>query len=122
MRFITCTKCGKIHPDNYKCLVGVQYNGGKERKLRSTWAWTNKSKEIRERANHLCEVCRAQGIFTYKDLQVHHITKVKDDETKLLDNENLICLCEEHHTLADEGKIDKDYLIKLARERESRQA
>ena len=122
MRYITCTKCGKIHTDNYKCSFGVQYNGGNERKLRSKWAWTEKSREIREDANHLCEVCRDQGIYTYDGLSVHHIVKVKDDESKLLDNYNLICLCEEHHTLADNGKLDKDYLIKLAKERENRQA
>ena len=120
MQYKACSKCGKIHPSNYKCTIGIQYNGGNERKLRSKWAWTEKSREIREDANHLCEVCRDQGIYTYDGLSVHHIVKVKDDESKLLDNYNLICLCEEHHTQADNGEIDKDYLIRLAQQREQR--
>ena len=122
MRYKSCSKCGRVHPENYKCTIGVQYNGGIERKLRSKYAWTEKSKEIRERANYLCEVCRDQGIITYEKISVHHIEKVKDDPTKLLDNENLIALCEEHHTLADDGKLDKDYLKELAKHRENGEA
>lgn len=114
----SCSKCGKIHPKNYQCNVGRIYSGGDERKLRSKYSWTKKSEEIRERANHLCEVCRDKGIITFKDIEVHHIVKVKDDETLLLDNENLICLCQEHHKQADNGLIEKEYLQRLARLRE----
>ena len=116
--FKSCSKCGKIHPKNYQCNVGRIYSGGDERKLRSKYSWTKKSEEIRERANHLCEVCRDKGIITFKDIEVHHIVKVKDDETLLLDNENLICLCQEHHKQADNGLIEKEYLQRLARLRE----
>ena len=117
--FKSCSKCGKIHDTKYICNVGRTFTGGDERKLRSKYSWTKKSEEIRERANYLCEVCRDQGIFTYENLEVHHITKVKDDSTKLLENENLICLCQEHHKQADNGEIDKNYLINLAKVRES---
>ena len=89
----SCSRCGKIHPSDHKCTVGREYTGGNERKLRSTYAWTLKSQEIRERANHLCEVCRDQNIYTYNNIEVHHIEKVKDDESLLLDDNNLICLC-----------------------------
>ena len=116
--FKSCSKCGKIHDTKYKCNVGRTFTGGEERKLRSLYSWTKKSEEIRERANHLCEVCRDKGIITFKDIEVHHIVKVKDDKSKLLDNENLICLCQEHHKQADNDEIDKDYLIELARRRE----
>ena len=37
---------------------------------------------------------------------------------KLLDNENLICLCRMHHRLADSGEISQEYLKKLAQKRE----
>lgn len=114
----SCSKCGKIHDTKYKCNVGRTFTGGEERKLRSLYSWTKKSEEIRERANHLCEVCRDKGIITFKDIEVHHIVKVKDDKSKLLDNENLICLCQEHHKQADKGEIDTDYLRKLAKARE----
>ena len=116
--FKSCSKCGKIHPRNYQCNVGRTFTGGIERKLRSQYSWTKKSEEIRERANYLCEICREQGIYNYTNIEVHHIVKVKDDESRLLDNENLICLCQEHHKQADNNEIDKDYLIELAKRRE----
>ena len=116
-----CKYCGRIHPFGYICRKKPKrtiYRGGEERKLRSTNAWTKKSKEIREKAQGLCEVCRDKGAYTYTSLEVHHIEKVRDDKSKLLDNYNLICLCVEHHKQADNGKIDKEYLRKLARKRE----
>ena len=118
--FKSCSKCGKIHPKNHQCNVGRTYTGGKERKLRSTYAWTKASLRVRDESNYLCEVCREQGIYNYNNIEVHHIVKVKDDESKLLDNENLICLCQEHHKQADNNEIDKDYLIELARKRKCR--
>ena len=115
----SCAKCGKIHSSNFKCQsIKRVYVGGNERKLRSTNKWTEKSKEIRERANNLCEVCRDKGIYTYKNLEVHHIIKLTEDSSLLLDNNNLICLCVEHHKKADDGLIDKDYLSQLAVRRE----
>lgn len=119
--FKACAKCGKIHAANYTCTANKRiYVGGNERKLRSTNKWTEKSKEIREKANHLCEICRDKGIYTYNDLEVHHITKVKEDSTLLLDNDNLICLCQFHHKEADKGRVDIDYMRRLAKEREAR--
>lgn len=115
-----CSKCGKIHPANVKCDKGREYRGGEERKLRASYAWQKKSMEIRDKAQHLCEVCRDQGVYTYKGLEVHHIDKVKDNPDRLLDDMNLVCLCTEHHKEADQGKLTKDYLIKLAEIREER--
>lgn len=115
-----CSKCGKIHPYNYKCNKGRLYLPTEESKLRSTNAWTKKSIEIRKDAHGLCEVCKAEGIYTYKNLEVHHIIKVKDDSTKLLDNDNLICLCVEHHKKADAGEISIEYLRELVKHREGR--
>ena len=66
----------------------------------------------------MCEVCRDKGAYTYTSLEVHHIYKVRENKDKLLDNYNLICLCVEHHKQAEKGKIDKEYLRKLARKRE----
>lgn len=113
-----CSRCGKLHPYNYKCKKGIVYSGGEERELRSKNKWTKKSIEIRERANYLCEVCRDEGIWTYDDVEVHHIRKIKDAPELYLDNENLICLCQKHHKEADKGKIDMNYLIALAIKRE----
>ena len=97
--------------------MGRIYKKTDEEKLRSTWAWTKKAKQIKEDANGLCEVCRAQGVYTYDNLEVHHITKIREDTNGLLDDDNLICLCVRHHKEADEGEIDAEYLRELARKR-----
>ena len=113
-----CSKCGKIHRYDKECQVKKVYQGGKERDLRSSYKWTKKSQEIRQRSNYLCEVCKEQNIFTYENVEVHHIEKVKDNNELLLDDNNLICLCVEHHKQADAGEISKEYLKELVRRRE----
>ena len=113
-----CSRCGKIHPQEYKCNAYKEYNGGEERRLRNTHRWSRKSLDIRQRADYLCEVCRDEGRFTYENIGVHHIEKITDRPDLLLDDENLICLCAEHHHKADAGDIPKDYLKELARKRD----
>ena len=117
-----CSRCGKIHDSNYVCTKGKVYKryDGEERKMRSSFAWTEKSREIREKAQYLCEVCRSLGIYTYNNLEVHHIEKVRDNPSLLLDDLNLICLCVEHHKQADAGEIPVSVLKQLASEREGR--
>ncbi len=118
--FKACSKCGKIHPANYKCTVGRVYSGGQERELRKTHSWKKKSKEIRSDASGLCEVCKDKGIYTYKGLEVHHIEKVKDAPELLLESNNLICLCSKHHKMADSGELSKEYLRSLVDARENK--
>jgi 5-methylcytosine-specific restriction endonuclease McrA len=113
-----CAKCGKIHDASFKCSKR-EYSGGAERKMRSQYSGTKKSEEIREKANHLCEVCKDKGVWAYDNLEVHHIDKLKDNQTGFLDNCNLICLCTTCHKKADKGLIDKEYMLRLARDRES---
>ena len=115
-----CSRCGKVHNFNGICpnKRTRYYQSTEERKLRSSNKWKEKSLEIRERANHLCEVCRDNNIFTYDNIEVHHIIKIRDDTSKMFDNENLICLCVEHHKQADRNEIDSDYLRQLASRRE----
>lgn len=79
--------------------------------------WTEKSKQIREDANYLCEVCKDKGIYNYRNVSVHHIEKLKDKPELWLEDDNLICLCKYCHRMADAGMIDKEYLKKLARHR-----
>ena len=109
----SCSRCGKIHDYNYKCYKNKTYKQNDIDKLRSTNRWTIKSIEIRERSNYLCAVCRDEGIYNYKDIEVHHIIKLQDDPDKLLEDSNIICLCKYHHKLADKNKIDKEYLFKV---------
>lgn len=115
----TCQKCGKLHPQGYKCTAPRQYKKTDERKLRSSYDWTKKSLEVRDKAHFLCEVCRDNGVITYEGVEVHHIEKLSDNKDGLLDNSNLVCLCQKHHKEADAGMIDKDYLKRLAEHREA---
>ena len=117
--FKSCSKCGRVHRAGEKCHSDARVKvATEESRLRSTYKWTQKSIEVREKAHYLCEVCRDQGVLTYKDTQVHHIEALKERSDLLLENSNLICLCEEHHEQAERGEIDKDYLRKLAQRRE----
>lgn len=86
--------------------------------MRNTHAWHTKAEQIKKDSKYLCSVCKEKGIYNYNDLEVHHIIKIRDDKSKLLDNYNLICLCVYHHKLADKGKIKADYLLNLAKKRE----
>lgn len=113
----SCSRCGRIHPRNYNCNVARVYQKTNESKLRSRYAWTKKAKQIKDDANGLCEVCKAQGLYNYDNLEVHHIVKIKDDPNGLLEDDNLICLCVEHHKQADDGQIDADYLRELVKKR-----
>ena len=120
MMFKACSRCGKIHPANVSCSKGRTYSGGEERRLRSSWAWNKKSREIRDKAQHLCEVCRDQGRYTHDNLEVHHIEKVSEHPERLLDDNNCICLCVEHHKEADAYALSKEYLYMLVHKREER--
>ena len=118
----SCSKCGKLHEYGYKCKEGIKndyskYNY-KEAKLRNTYSWHTKAEQIKADSNYLCSICLAKGIYNYNNLEVHHITKLKEDESLLLDNYNLICLCRDCHVLADAGVIKKECLQELARKRE----
>ena len=112
------SRCGKVHSTKYICNHNKDKKDTEARKLRQKNIWHTKSEEIRKKSNYLCSVCREENIFTYKGLEVHHITPIEEDRDRLLDNYNLICLCNSCHRLAELGKIDKDYLFKLAKERE----
>jgi len=120
MHYKSCSRCGRIHDANEKCPIKSPrvYPKTEDRQLRNSWEWQKKSREIREKANYLCEVCKQEGKYTYDLLEVHHINKLKDHPEGLLDNLNLICLCNYHHRLADAGEIKKEYLLKLAKDRE----
>ena len=117
---VSCSRCGKMHKRGYKCNVGRADRADHTAyKTRSSWTWQKKSKEIKDKSKWLCEICKDKGYLTYNNLEVHHIVKVKDDETKAFDDYNLLCLCVEHHKQADAGKIDIKYQLELAKRREN---
>ncbi len=118
MDLVTCRHCGRMHPRGTKCPKYKRvYDKDDREKLRSTYKWTMKAKQIKDDAKGLCEVCTVLGRFNYKALEVHHIVKLRDDPDGLLDDSNLICLCVEHHKQADNGEISAEYLRELAERR-----
>ena len=118
-----CSKCGKIHAYNYECKAGYlkrSYNDRQDKeasRLRSLSSWQKKRASIKERAFNLCEVCKAQGIYNYTDIEIHHIKKLSQDPNGLLEDSNLICLCTLHHKQADSGELSVDYLLELVARR-----
>ena len=115
-----CSRCGKIHDINYRCYIGdnIRKKDTKANRFRRTTQWKNKSEEIREDSKYLCNVCLDNNIYTYDNLEVHHIEPIEQNYERRLDNYNLICLCNEHHREAEKGKIKKEYLFELAEKRE----
>lgn len=110
-----------MHDHNYICRgdkPDYKKYSYKETALRNTYSWHTKADQIRQDSRYLCSVCLDEGIYNYNNLEIHHITKIKEDESKLLDNYNLVCLCSKHHKLADAGLIPKEYLLELAKRRE----
>lgn len=117
--FKSCSRCGRIHNASYKCPNKRIYTPTEESNIRNTHSWHKKAEEIKRKSNYLCELCRElDGRYTYDNLEVHHIDKLKDKPERLLDNYNLICLCEKHHTLVEDNVKMKDLLFELARRRE----
>lgn len=121
----SCSYCGKIHPKGYVCEKKPKRRYGyKDRedssvKFRRKNAWRKKAIEIKERDGWCCVVCRA-GMYdigtkriNYKNLEVHHIEKLKDNIDAGLDDDNLITLCQVHHKMADMGQIKAEELKKL---------
>ena len=110
--FKTCSRCGKIHSAGAPCTCKKIYLGGKERELRNTNEWHKKAEEVKKE-RLFCQVCAEEGFYNYKNLEVHHIEKVRDAQEKLTDENNLSLLCTYHHKLADAGKIKAGYLREL---------
>ena len=53
------------------------------------------------------------NIYTYNNLQVHHIVPIEKDKDRKLDSNNLITLCSYHHKQAEMNKILKEELSNL---------
>lgn len=112
---VSCSYCGRIHEKNFDCgrkPQRIRYNTDAA-KFRNTTSWQKKSREIRERDNYLCQCCIREmpGTFRkyeYDSVSVHHNVPVIEDESKRLDNANLITLCPVHHEMAERGEISRD--------------
>lgn len=122
---VSCSYCGRIHEKNFDCgrkPQRIRYNTDAA-KFRNTTSWQKKSREIRERDNYLCQCCIREmpGTFRkyeYDSVSVHHNVPVIEDESKRLDNANLITLCPVHHEMAERGEISRDAIQAIINEQE----
>lgn len=75
--------------------------------------------QIRTRDAFLCVYClHHDHRINFTDIEVHHITPIREDYDRRLDDDNLISLCREHHEQAEDGTIDREALMMLARAQE----
>lgn len=123
--YITCSRCGVVKR-GHKCPYKTYKKKNKDSKadkFRKTKAWTNKSLEIRQKSKFLCAICMENKYhtinqFNFDKLSVHHIVPLEEDYNKRLDNDNLICLCEFHHHMAEKGEIPREELYELVKKRD----
>lgn len=105
----SCSVCGRIHPEDKMC-IRVYKKNTKESQFRNTNAWIKKRNQIKKRDNYLC---LKENIYTYYNLQVHHIIPIAKDYDRRLDSDNLITLCRMHHEQAEKRIISKEELYEL---------
>ena len=115
----SCRYCGRIHDSAYDCERKPQriYDNTRDSeavRFRNRKVWRRKADEIKERDLFLCRVCLSKGKYVYHDLSVHHIVSLEEDFSKRLDNDNLITLCSKCHSTAENGGIDRSFLLSLA--------
>lgn len=116
----------RIHDSKFDCgkkPVRKKYGNNKD-KFRWTHAWQRKREEIKERDNHLCQVCirllyDTRNRYNYSDLEVHHAVPLEEDFDKRLDNDNLITICERHHEMAERNEIPRGVILGIIEEQES---
>ena len=108
----SCSVCGRIHPEDKMCKRSYKQNTI-ESKFRNNNDWIKKRNQIKKRDKYLCQLCLKDNVYTYDNLQVHHIIPIAKDYNKKLDSDNLITLCRMHHEQAEKGIITKEELYEL---------
>lgn len=124
----SCSYCGGIHDRKHQCDKKPQrkFKTTHIDKFRWTKAWQNKRTYIREdRDKHMCQICirelyNTQTKYNFTDIQVHHIVPIAEAWDERLEDKNLISLCSYHHSMAEDGKISRDELIKIVEEQEAK--
>ncbi len=115
----SCKWCGRIHDTKFDC--GKKPTHTKKRthivRFRSSGKWQRKRNIIISLDQGLCAMCKKEGQYIYEYLEVHHIVPLSEDWDLRLDEDNIITLCEKHHELADQGKIERQVLKKLIKTR-----
>lgn len=114
-----CPYCKKIHPIGFICpLKPTQKKNNDITVFRSSKQWQRKRGQIRRRDGYMCRMCAVgygdEPVRYNSEISVHHIESLASAWEKRLDDDNLICLCSYHHERAESGKIEEEFLKKLA--------
>lgn len=120
----SCKYCGRIHDSKYICPnkpIRNKYKKTKEDRFRNTKAWQRKRDQIKDRDKGLCQVCirklyNTLKQYNYADIEVHHITPLREDYELRLDDDNLVSVCKYHHELAESGQIPREILRDMIKE------
>ncbi|MCD3223950.1 HNH endonuclease [Clostridium botulinum C/D] len=108
-----CPKCGKLidyekrycknceikkHEEKlqYEKLYDMNYRDKESDLFYHSKSWRIKREQIKHRDHGLCQVCLMNKSIKNSDM-VHHIVELKEDRTKGLEDNNLICLCSSCH-------------------------
>lgn len=108
----SCAVCGGIHEEDKMCKRTYKKDS-KAYCFRNSNKWILKREQIKKRDKYLCQVCLKYGIYTYNNLQVHHIVPININYSKRLDSDNLITLCSIHHKDAERCIIKPEELYDL---------
>lgn len=123
----SCKYCGRIHDSKYIC----KYKPKRENKIteadkfRSSSIWHKKREEVKHRDLYLCQICIRElynTIYKYNtnNLEVHHNIPINEDDTKKLDNNNLLTVCHYHHELCESGEISRKEVQSIIDEQENK--
>lgn len=115
----TCLYCGGIHKNPNLCKNKIPSKKNTDiNKMRNLRIWALKSKEIREQAGYLCELCKEKNIYNYHNLEVHHVIPIKENPSLFLEDSNLICLCGDcHREVEGADTVTREKLFKIIQKR-----
>lgn len=128
----SCQYCGRIHDSRYDC--GRRPIRKRKRaattdadRFRRSQAWTDKSIEIRQRDNYLCQICMRKLYntiwkYNYNGLSVHHAIPINTDFDRRLDDDNLLTVCQMHHKMCEDGEIPYEAVKGIIEEQEAKRA
>ena len=104
-----CTYCKAKVPFGTKCTCEIQHTKDKynqykhdrkdkqEQNFYSGRDWIRLRDMIRCKHNGMCVICYMKDKQITQQNVVHHIVELKENFDLRLDEENLICLCNNHH-------------------------
>lgn len=125
-RIRSCGYCGKLHRTNEICdkKPKRRESYGEDVKKQMTFYSTSKWQKLRELVksdnNYMCQICKEICEVSYAD-SVHHIVPINENWELRDDIDNLIPVCDFHHSEIHKRNINnKEKLKKFINELKSK--